>query len=361
MARSIRRIVAVTAAIVLGAAGCAKSSGDSPSSGTSGKISIALANSYIGNQWRVEMANVFKSACATPPYRDAVDCTTNHSGNDVGKQTQQITNLISQGVDAIVLDAASPTGLNGVVRQACARKIVVVTFDSAVSEPCAVRVNVDMRAMGAAMAEWLVEQMGGHGNVVMVTGVAGTSVDEEKNAGARAVFDRAGVKVVAAYSGMWDSATAQRNTATQLPSMPAQVDGIWSSGGTDGVLKAFEAAGRKLPPTAGEGENGFRKMIAAGEVDGYSTGSPPFLSVLALEAARQIVQGKRAKADIDVAYPVVTKDLIKEGKTVFTDQADSFFDTFTDAGASPSVVVCLQGALDGSACPGELKVDLGTH
>jgi ribose transport system substrate-binding protein len=324
------------------------------------KLKIALANSFIGNKWRIEMANVFTSACGMPPYKDTVDCTVFHSGNDVGKQTQQITNLISQGVDAIALDAASPTGLNGIVKQACQKGIVVVAFDNTVTEPCAFTVNIDQKAAGAAMAQFLIDKMpGGKGNVVMVTGVAGTSVDEDRNAGAKEAFTKAGVKIVAEYTGMWDSATAERNTATQLPSMPKQIDGLWVSGGTDGVLKAFKAAGRTLPPTAGESENGFRKMMAAGEVQGFSTGTPPFLSVMALEAARAMVTGEIKKSNIVIKYPVVTNDLVKEGESVFADQADSFFTTFTDAGATPAVKLCVQGAVDGKPCPGDIKVNLG--
>src|SRR5688572_32694979 len=121
-----RRLAAVVAVamVVAGAAACNSDDSGNGSGGGDGKLKIALSNSFIGNQWRVEMANVFKSACEMPPYKDALDCSSYHSGNDVGKQTQQITNLISQGVDAIVLNAASPTGLNGIVKQACNKGIV---------------------------------------------------------------------------------------------------------------------------------------------------------------------------------------------------------------------------------------------
>ena len=69
------------------------------------------------------------------------------------------------------------------------------------------------------------------------------------------------VKVVAKFTGMWDSATAQRNTAAQLPSLP-KIDGVWSSGGTDGILKAIIGAGRPLPTVVGgEGENGYRRFL----------------------------------------------------------------------------------------------------
>src|ERR1700730_8102713 len=84
----------------------------------SAPYTIALANSYIGNTWRVEMESEFRGACAMPPLKAVVKCTAYNSGNDVAKQTQQIDNLISSHVDAILIDAASTTGLNGVIAQA---------------------------------------------------------------------------------------------------------------------------------------------------------------------------------------------------------------------------------------------------
>ena len=86
----------------------------------------------------------------------------------------------------------------------------------------------------------------------MVTGVAGTEVDQQRNKGAEEVFKAApGIAVVNRYTGMWDSSTAERNTAAILPSLPL-IDGIWCQGGTDGVIKAFIGAKRKIPPVAGE-------------------------------------------------------------------------------------------------------------
>jgi ribose transport system substrate-binding protein len=362
--------VSLVAVLAVGAAACGggndneKSTGSSSaSSGQSGKkLKIALANSYIGNKWRIEMANTFKAACAMPPYKDQVDCSVFNSGNDVSKQTQQISNLISEHVDAIVLNAASPTGLNGVVRQACQRKILVVSFDNIVTEPCALKVNTDQTKFGQQLAQFLVQKLNGKGNVIMVTGVAGTSVDADRNKGALAVFKQnPNMKVVGRYTGMWDSATAQRNTAAQLPSLP-KVDGIWAQGGTDGVIKAFIDAKRPLPPTAGEAENGFRKFLTGYQgqkpVDGLSIGQPPYLSVVALELARAIRKGEHPKGDITIPFPKVTGDTVKEGETVFKDQADSFFADFTDSGPNATVKICVEAALTGKPCPGTLKVNL---
>ena len=62
------------------------------------------------------------------------------SENQVTEQAAQIQNLILQGYNAIVINAASPDALNGAVKQACDAGIIVVSFDGIVTEPCAWRI-----------------------------------------------------------------------------------------------------------------------------------------------------------------------------------------------------------------------------
>ncbi len=317
---------------------------------------IALSNSFIGNKWRLEMENVFKAALLMQPYKNEVVGSWYNSGNDVSKQSQQLSNLIAERVDAILIDAASPTGLNGILRQATSRGILVIAFDSGVTAPSVLTVNISQFDLGRTLADWLVKKLGGHGNVIMVTGVAGTQVDEDRNRGADSVWAKnPGIKVVNRYSGMWDSSTAERNTASVLPSLP-HIDGIWCQGGTDGVLKAFVSAGKTpLPPTAGECENGFRKFMLGTngqKVSGISIGSPPFLSVIALELARRVLSGGYPRKSIVLPLAIVTDQTVKVGETVFPDQPDSFFDDFTDSGQHAMLKLCVEAALSGSACSG---------
>ncbi|GAB0113948.1 sugar ABC transporter substrate-binding protein [Acidisoma sp. C75] len=320
---------------------------------TGKQYKIALSNSYIGNKWRLEMENVFKAALLMEPFKSEVIGSVYNSGNDVSKQSQQISNLIAERVDAIVIDAASPTALNGIIRQATSRGILVVAFDNAVTAPSAITVNVSQYDLGKGWAEWIVKQVGGKGNVIMVTGVAGTQVDLDRNKGADEVWAKnPGIKVVNRFTGMWDSSTAERNTAAVLPSLP-KIDAIWCQGGTDGVLKAFIAANRPLPPTAGEAENGFRKMmlgIGGHKVVGYSSGSPPYLSLMALELARRILNGTYPKKSIDVPNVFLSNADLKLGVNVFADQPDSFFDDFTAGGPTSPVDICAAAAISGAAC-----------
>jgi ribose transport system substrate-binding protein len=358
-----RRIVPIAVALIatMVAIAAASAASNRTHAAHAKKFKIALANSFIGNTWRLEMENTFKAACKMPPFSTEVSCSVYNSGNDVGKQTQQISNLISEHVDAIVIDAASPTGLNGIVKQACARGILVISFDNIVTDKCGLTVNTNQLEFGQLGGQYLADQLHGKGNIVMVTGVAGTSVDADRNKGVESVLKKyPGMKISAHFSANWDSATAQRVTAAQLPSLP-HVDGVWVSGGTDGVVKAFIAAGKPVPIVAGEGENGYRRyLLAAGynghHVTGISIGQPPFLSVASLELAREILQHKHAKKSIVLPFPVVNNKTVKSGVTVFPALPDSFFADFTDSGPKATVVICVQAALKGTPCPGSLNV-----
>ncbi len=122
---------------------------------------IALSNNYAGNSWRQAMLKswdkVTKPAVEAGIVAAADPFTT--SENQVTEQAAQIQNLILQGYNAIVINAASPDALNGVVKQACDAGIVVVSFDGIVTEPCAWRIAVDFKAMGASEVEYLAKKM----------------------------------------------------------------------------------------------------------------------------------------------------------------------------------------------------------
>jgi ribose transport system substrate-binding protein len=285
-----------------------------------------------------------------------------NASNDVSSQTQQLDNLISSHVNAILLNAASPTGLNGVIQQACNAGILVISYDNVVTAPCALKVNTDQFKFGQQLAQFVVDKLNGQGNVIMVTGVAGTQVDQQRNLGAESVFNaHSGIKVIARYTGMWASDVAERNTAAQLPSL-GTINGVWAQGGTDGVIRAILAAHRPLPQVvAGEAENGFREYMLQYRNQGFqalSIGQPPFLVLVSLQLALEVLQGKHAKTDITLPFPSVTTSTVQEGVTAFSNEPSSFFDDFTDSGPNATVKTCLAMATQGKPCPGNLDVRL---
>ena len=160
---------------------------------------------------------------------------------------------------------------------------------------------------------------------------------------------------------MWDSATAQRNTAAQLPSLP-KIDGVWSSGGTDGVLKAIIAA----RPAAADGRRRRGGERLPPFLVGYHGQEAP-VRPLARPAAVQRRRRPRGRAggaregarsaegDIWLPFPQATEKTAKLGVNVFTNVPDSFFDAFTDSGPNAIVKICVQGCAHRQAVPGDAE------
>src|SRR5215210_9590983 len=109
----MKRITIAVSLIAMAAAGAAGIA----SADTSDKR-IVLSNNYAGNSWRQAMLKswdkVTKPAVAAGIVAAADPFTT--SENQVTEQAAQIQNLILQGYNAIVVNAASPDALNGVIK-----------------------------------------------------------------------------------------------------------------------------------------------------------------------------------------------------------------------------------------------------
>src|SRR5690606_1169921 len=146
---------------------------------------IALSNNYAGNSWRQAMLTSWDkitSEAVSQGVVAAADAFTT-AENQATEQAAQIQNLILQGYDAIVVNAASPTALNGAIKEACDAGIVVVSFDGIVTEPCAWRIAVDFQQMGRNQLDFLATKIPDGGKLLEIRGLAGVSVDDEIHAG----------------------------------------------------------------------------------------------------------------------------------------------------------------------------------
>src|SRR5215217_9753423 len=181
---------------------------------------IALSNNYAGNSWRQAMLTswdtITKAAVESGVVAAADAFTT--AENQATEQAAQIQNLILQGYDAIVVNAASPTALNGAIKEACDAGVTVVSFDGIVTEPCAWRVAVDFRKMGEIQVDYLAERYPQGGNLLEIRGLAGVFVDDEIHKGIEdGVKKHPNFKIVSSVHGDWTQEVAQKAVAGVLP------------------------------------------------------------------------------------------------------------------------------------------------
>jgi len=286
---------------------------------TSG-MKIAFSNNYAGNSWRQAMLQsydaVTKKAVADGVVAAADVFTT--SDQEVPTQAAQIQNLILQGYNAIVINAASPDALNGAIKQACDAGIVVVSFDGIVSEPCAYRVVVDFESMGREEIEQMAKFQPKGGNLLEIRGLAGTSIDDAIHKGILAgVAAHPEFKIVNSVTGNWDQTTAQKAVATVLPSLP-DIVGIVDQGGDGyGAAQAFAAAGKPRPTIImGNRQDELQWWKEQKDKDGYTTWSAsiaPGVSTLAFWVAQQVLDGRKdIPHDLLVPYLAFTQDNFEE-------------------------------------------------
>ncbi len=271
---------------------------------------IALSNNYAGNSWRQAMLKswdkVTKKAVADGVVAQVDAFTT--AENQVTEQAAQIQNLILQGYQAIVINAASPDALNGVIKQACDAKIIVVSFDGIVKEPCAWRIAVNFKQMGSDEVTYLAKKAPEGGNTLEIRGLAGVFVDDEISAGIHdAVAKNPQFKIVGSVHGNWAQEVAQKEVAGILPSLPPDIKYVVTQGGDGyGAAQAFKAAGRPTPliimGNRQDELQWWKEQKDANKYETMSVSIAPGVSTLAFWVAQMILDGKDVPKDLTVPF-----------------------------------------------------------
>lgn len=280
---------------------------------------IALSNNYAGNSWRQAMLTSWEKvtgeAVSAGVVAAADPFTT--AENQATEQAAQIQNMILQGYDAIVINAASPTALNGAVKEACDAGVTVVSFDGIVTEPCAWRIAVDFKEMGRSQVEYLAGKLPDGGNLLEIRGLAGVFVDDEISAGIHAgVEEYPKFKIAGSVHGDWAQDVAQKAVAGILPSLPEIVGVVTQGGDGYGAAQAIAATDREMPTIVmGNREDELKWWKEQKDANGYETMSvsiAPGVSTLAFWVAQQILDGKDVSKDLVVPFLRIDQDNLEE-------------------------------------------------
>lgn len=339
--KSKRRIAgaAVALASVAGLAACSTVGGTAAKGGSSAKAAylapsrtgpykVGLANSFSGNTWRTQMVAELKNAVATTYKSQVSSLTVTDANNSVSTQLSQINDMLSSGVNILLIDAASATALNSAIQRAWSQGVQVVTFDNTTTSPHAINVGEDQTQIGKIGGQWLAKQLKPGNTVFTLDGAAGSPVNSDRLRGATAALKSAGIKIVGSAATDWDFAEAQSATANLISAHP-NVNGIYSQGGDAslGAIKALQQRGQKALPVPGEASNGFlkewQKLHKSQGFTSVAFASPPELSVKALGFGIQALGGKNPGQSPSLPIPVITQSNL--GQYVRPDLSDSLW------------------------------------
>ncbi|MBA3288819.1 MAG: substrate-binding domain-containing protein [Acidimicrobiia bacterium] len=268
-----------------GSAGTTAGTGTAPAG--DGEYVIGVSNTLAGNGWREEMICAVKAqSLASGSVSRVVSISKNGGPTD---QIQDLQNLISEGVNAIIVNPSDREQLNPVIEEAIAQGIVVVAVDQAVTAEGAYVATNDQVEYGRLGAEWLAGQIGGEGRVLYMRGIDGVPADADRHQGFTEVMEGyPDIEIKEVFTG-WDFTKGGDIAVQELTA--GDYDGIWTSGIDYTVVNAFETVGKDPVPVVGADNNAFIGQLLDGK-PGAAVTNPAVIGGVGTAIALEALSGE---------------------------------------------------------------------
>jgi ribose transport system substrate-binding protein len=282
---------------------------------------LGVSNTVQGNGWREEMICAIKAQALASGNVAALNIA--HRNTDAAGQLEDIRNLISAGVDAIIVNPADPAGIQAALKEATDAGIVVVAVDQAVTEPSAYIISNNQEEYAYLGAKWLFEKLGGEGDVVYMRGAAGAPADSDRDKGfKRALAEYPDIKVVHEVFTGWQQDQGKQQIldfiATGIP-----FDGIWTSGIDNVIVDALVESQTPLVPVVGADNAGFVGQLNSVEgLEGAAVTNPGSIGAAGVTLALQILGGERPAEQTVYVQPELWENTSDEGKAKLEGAAD---------------------------------------
>jgi ribose transport system substrate-binding protein len=216
-------------------------------------------------------------------------------------------------LDALVILPHSSEELTTPVKAVKDAGAFVTVVDRGLSDPSIQDLYVagDNIAVGATTAKFLVEKLGGKGNLVVLRGIP-TVIDDERIKGFQDVIANSEMKILDIQYANWNSDEAFKLMQDYLAKYP-HIDAVWANDDDMllGVLEAVKVSGRKEIKFA-LGGNGMKEIVKK-VIDGdamtpIETPYPPSMIKTAIYmTAAQFVGQAPVRGSVKLDAPLITQ------------------------------------------------------
>lgn len=262
---------------------------------------VGFSNGYWGNTWRAQMVEDFEKRAEEYKAEGVLsDYMVSNTNSDATEQLNQINAMIDAGVDAIMIDAVSPTTIKSAVEKAQEQGILVVVTNDPAAYEGTICVCGDNYTWQEIQAKWLVEQLGGKGDIVEISGVSGNSADTLRvQANEDILAEYPDINVLASSPGSWSQTEAQSVMTTFLSSYD-NIDAVLAQDVMgEGIIKAYENAGKEPTVMTGDYTKSFLELWATmPDLNTIGVSYAPGNAVPALDITVGLLQGKTIKEDV---------------------------------------------------------------
>lgn len=240
---------------------------------------------------------------------------------DVPKQSNDVRDLIAQGVDTIIVLPLNNRAIVSAIGEAHGAGIPVVLSNGRV-DPSGAKYVVswtgpDHHKTGYLSGKMLVEALGEKANIVIISGTPGTESGDRREQGCRdALKEHPGVTLLDAQPANFKREKAQTIMEAYITRFGDKIDGVCANDDDIGLgaltaIKAAVAAGRLKPDhikiAAGASQNeGYEEIKKGGYFYGSVLMQPDDASRLALKTAIEVAEGQEVAKEIYYETPAYT-------------------------------------------------------
>jgi inositol transport system substrate-binding protein len=237
-------VVSIIIAALVAACGAPAGQATQPATGGDDTITIGVTMKF-DDLWLTTLRDAMSEYAATQPN---VELVAVDSKEDVATQLAQVENFVAQKVDAIIVIAANTDAADPMTKAAQDAGIPLVYVNRLPSNlPEGISyVGSESIQAGIMQAEWLAEQLGGKGNVVIMNGDLAQEAAQKRTEGEKQVFAKyPDITIIREDTGNWSRDQGLALMENWLASGD-QIDAVASNNDemAIGALQAIEAAGQ---------------------------------------------------------------------------------------------------------------------
>jgi inositol transport system substrate-binding protein len=224
--------------------GCNQSKTGESGDGSTKKLVIGATMLSMQNEFIVNVNDEMEAKAKEL----GVELITVDAERSALKQVEQVESFIAQGVDAIIMNPCEVEASSPAIKLAMDAKIPIINVNSETSAKPTAFVGSDDTESARIAMKYIVEKLGGKGNILMMHGFMGQAAQIKRDNGAKEVLKaNPGLKLLAEQSGEWDRAKGMSLTENWIQSFGPKINAIFAQNDEMGMgaVKALEAAGLK--------------------------------------------------------------------------------------------------------------------
>lgn len=197
--------------------------------------------------WMSDFTTLMGDAMQEVADEEGINLLTSDGNQDPQLQLSQIENFITKGVDAIVCAAIDPDAMAPGIAAAKEAGIPFVAINMVIdNEDVTAYVGPDDVQAGELAAQYVVDQLKGEGNVIVIQGGDGFSATVDRAEGVQKVLDaNSGITALEIQSGEWDRAKSESLMENYIQKYGDKIDGVICHNDEMalGAVQALQSAG----------------------------------------------------------------------------------------------------------------------